>query len=207
MAINIRFNAQNLPIEPTLILASRSGKKYGKINARGINLAGYLQQPDEFNFDVYKKLDDGSVDPLWNKIKDFRLIYCKEWNKWFQLTVDISESTETVKTISVKGLGEAELSQINLYNIQINTEEDIDRDDYVPTVLYNPSDYNGSLLHRMLQKAPNYSINHVDDTIAGLQRTFEFDSTSIHDAFNTVAEEIDCLFIYENDSFTLFIAS
>jgi len=200
MAINIRFNAQNLPIEPTLILASRSGKKYGKINARGINLAGYLQQPDEFNFDVYKKLDDGSVDPLWNKIKDFRLIYCKEWNKWFQLTVDISESTETVKTVSVKGLGEAELSQINLYNIQINTEEDIDRDDYVPTVLYNPSDYNGSLLHRMLQKAPNYSINHVDNTIAGLQRTFEFDSTSIHDAFNTVAEEIDCLFIYENDS-------
>lgn len=200
MAIKIRFNVQNLPIEPTLILASRSGNKYGKINARNINLAGYLQQPDEFNFDVYKKLDDGSVDPLWNKIKDFRLINCKEWDKWFQLTVDMSESTETVKTVSVKGLGEAELSQINLYGIQVNTEEDIERDDYVPTVLYNPSNYDGSLLHRMLQKAPNYSINHVDNTIAGLQRTFEFDTTSIHDGFNTIAEEIDCLFVYENGS-------
>lgn len=200
MAIKIRFNVQNLPIEPTLILASRSGNKYGKINVRNINLAGYLQQPDEFNFDVYKKLDDGSVDPLWDKIKDFRLIYCKEWDKWFQLTVDISESTEIVKTVSVKGLGEAELSQINLYGIQINTEEDIEREDYAPTVLYNPSNYDGSLLHRMLQKAPNYTINHVDSTIAGLQRTFEFDSTSIHDGFNAIAEEIDCLFIYENGS-------
>lgn len=131
---------------------------------------------------------------LWNQIKDFKLIWIKEWNKLFELKVDIEDSEGIRKSISATSLGEAELSQINLYNIEINTEIDIDREDYEPTVLYNLEKTSVSLLNRILSKAPHYKIGHVDLSIANIQRTFKFDNKSIYDAFLEIAEEINCLF-------------
>ena len=55
----------------------------------------------------------------------------------------------------------------------------------------------GSLLNRLLNdKVPHYRIVHVDDSIKNLQRTFSFNNTSIYDAFQEIAEEIHCLFIF-----------
>ena len=57
------------------------------------------------------------------------------------------------------------------------------------------------MLHRLLKdKAPHYSILHVDDTIKNIQRSFSFDGKSIHDAFKEIAEEIGCLFVYHSNS-------
>ena len=120
---------------------------------------------------------------------------------WFEITVELDEETETVKTVFCKQLGQAELSQLNLYNIHINDEEDISRDDYKRTILFNEYDPEASLLHRLLKdKAPHYSVIHVDETIAKIQRTFSFDDTSICDSFMDIAEEIGCLFKFPSNS-------
>lgn len=48
---------------------------------------------------------------------------------------------EIVKHLTCTSLGEAELSQINLHGVEINTEADIERYDYVkPTVLFDEAD-------------------------------------------------------------------
>jgi hypothetical protein len=53
----------------------------------------------------------------------------------------------------------AELSNIRLHDVEINTESDIEREDYTKaTVFYAPADTQNSLLHRVLEKAPNYKI-------------------------------------------------
>lgn len=138
---------------------------------------------------------------LWEKVTDFKLVYCKEWDTWFEITVELDEETETIKTVFGKQLGQAELSQLMLYNIEINTEDDIARDDYKIAILYDAFDTEASILHRLLKdKAPHYSIIHVDSTIARIQRTFSFDGTSIYDAFQEIAEEIGCLFVFHSDS-------
>lgn len=138
---------------------------------------------------------------LWDKVVDFKLVYCKEWDMWFEIKLDLDESTETVKTVYCTQLGQAELSQIMLYNIEINTEKDIERDDYKISILYDKNDPESSILSRLLRdKAPHYSIAHVDSTIASIQRSFSFDGTSIHDAFQEIAEEIGCLFVYNSNS-------
>ena len=80
----------------------------------------------------------------------------------------------------------------------INTENDIARDDYKITVLYDEKDKEASLLDRLLEKAPHYSIAHVDSTIKNIQRTYSFDGTSICDAFQEIGEEIGCLFVYNS---------
>lgn len=195
MAIKIMFDAANNPESPTVVLAKRNGDKLGMLNAKEISISDSFNDAPELSFKVYKELD-GEQCPLWDEITNFKLIYCVEWNAWFEMTVELDESDDTVKTVFCTGLGYAELGQIMLYTIEINTEEDIARDDYKePTVLFNEKNPKASLLHRIMEKAPHYTITHVDASIAGIQRTFSFDDISLYDAFQDIAEEIKCIFI------------
>lgn len=201
MAINIKFDLVGNPEPPTIILATRNGNKLGQldVNSESIELIDKLDV-SEFSFTLNKYID-GKISNLWDKVVDFKLVYCKEWNMWFQIAVELDEDTETVKTVTCTQLGQAELSQIMLYNTEINTEKDIERDDYKITILWNDDDHEASLLHRLLKdKAPHYSVIHVDPTIARIQRSFSFDDTSIYDAFQEIAEEIGCLFIFNSNS-------
>lgn len=132
---------------------------------------------------------------FWEQVKDFKLIWAREWNEWFEMYAELNEKDETIKNVSAKSLGEVELSQIKLYNIEINTETDIEREDYEPTILFDEGNANTSLLNRIMEKAPHYKIRHVDSSIATIQRTFEFNNTSIYDALQRISEEINCLFI------------
>ena len=201
MAINIKFDLVGNPETPTIILANRNGNKLGqlKVNEDSIELLDKFNDASEISFTINKYINE-ELTPLWDKIVDFKLIYCKEWDMWFEIKLDLDESTETVKTVLCTQLGQAELSQIMLYNVEINTEDDIARDDYKISILYDKNDPEASILHRVLEKAPHYSIIHVDSTIANMQRSFSFDGTSIVDAFNEIAKEIGCLFVYHSNS-------
>lgn len=196
MAIDIKFDLVGNPEPPTIILANRNGNQLGqlKVNTESITLSDKLNDASELSFTVNKYIDNEPT-PLWDKLVDFKLVYCKEWDEWFEATVELDEETETVKTVFCTQLGQAELSQIMLYDIEINTEDDIARDDYKTAILYDLDDPEASILDRLLKdKAPHYSIAHVSPTIANKVRSFSFDGTSIYDAFQEIAEEIGCLF-------------
>lgn len=201
MAIKVKFDLANNPLPLRLILATRSGNRIRELPLNEIKFHDTMMSGSEISFRVYKNRcvdKNGNIDEgFWRRITDLKLAYCPEFDMWYELDVDIDETSETVKSVTAKSLGEAELSQTNLYEIEINTEDDIAREDYVPTVFYNPENEDASLLHRMLKKVPHYRIAHVDESIAGLQRTFQFNDKSISDAFNEVAEEIDCLFMLD----------
>lgn len=196
----IHFDTNYNPEQPVFVLANRAGNKQGGLLARNIKTKGSLLNADEVSFVVYK-YEDGKLNYLWDKITDFKLIWNKDSDIWYEIKVEMDESLDSVKNIYGKQLGNAELSQLKLYSIEINTEKDIARDDYeVPTVLYNPDNPEASLLHRIGEKSRHYKIEHVDNTIKDIQRTFTFDDISITDAHNQIAEEIGCLFVYHSDS-------
>lgn len=200
MAITIKFDTENLPEKPTFVLATPDGRKLGMLNtATNFVVHDCLTSAAEFSLTVHKTLDDMDC-PLWDSIQTLMLVWCREWDKWFQIDIDTEESNETVKHLTGTGLGEAELSQLYLYDIEINTETDILNDDYTVTVLYDADNPKGSLLDRIMEKAPHYTVRHVDSTIANVQRSFSFDETTIYDAFQEIADEIGCLFILDNDS-------
>ena len=210
MAIDIKFNLTNNPEPLTILLANRNGNKLGQldIDEKSVELNDKFVDASEFSFTLHKYKDAKDIEDddekeltnLWHDVVDFKLVYCKEWDKWFEIQVELDEATETIKTVTCTQLGQAELSQIMLYDIEINTEEDIARDDYKITILYDENDKKASLLDRILEKAPHYRIAHVDSTIANMQRTFSFDGTSIDDAFKEIGEEIGCLFDYPSNS-------
>lgn len=207
----IKHDANGTPIYPELLLAKAGGTKIGMIKYYNTDFmfTHYMNRADEISFSVNKYID-GELNPMWNEIKDFRLIYINDYaddthyDPWFRISVELDEDTETVKSVTGEHLQEEELGQINLYDIDINTEDDIARDDYTrPTVFYDPDHTEASLLHRVLKdKAPHYTIYHVDDSLKNIQRSFSFNKKSIQDILQKeIAEEIDCLFIFgEHDS-------
>ena len=190
--------------QPVLVLSSRGWDKIGVIqNVSNINVTHPLADVAELSFDVTKEID-GKTYADWDKIKDFKLIQMPYDNTWFEATVSIDEENEIIKHVTCAHANEAELGQLNLYNTEINTESDIERDDYEETYFYNEENPKASLLNRILKdKAPHYQIYHVDDSLKGLFRVFSFNGDSIQDALNKIAEEVNCLFIYgewgEND--------
>ena len=198
-------------LTPIIVLCTRSGRKIGVINnIQHLKCNHPLGDVSEISFDVYKEVN-GIKNIYWDFIKDFKFIFlptvADPRYRWYEITVNIDEGDDTIKHITGLHANEAELGQLMLYNIEINTEADIARDDYeiitidgkeYGTVFYNTEHPKSSLLHRILSdKASHYSIVHVDDTLKNIQREFSFNGTSIVDALRqTVAQEIGCLFVF-----------
>lgn len=199
MAVRIKFDSTHNIIPPTFVLATRSGHKLGAIPATNVSISDSFNSSFELSFQVLKT-DNGKEYHLWDNVTDFKLCWCREWDIWFEIYVEIQDDSDTVKNVTCVSLGEAELSQINLYDIEINTEDDIERDDYTPATLYNAEKPKASILHRIMEKAPHYSIAHVDASIKDIQRSFSFGSTNLYDAFQEIAEEIDCIFVIDSGS-------
>lgn len=201
--MGLNLNTINDLSYPTLILSTRIGKRIGILKAKNVIFKNSLNEANEISFKLYK-YENGKIDELWDEVDDFKLVWCKDHNIWFQISVDIDESDETIKTVSGMQLAHAELSQIMLYDIEINTEDDIAREDYIaPTVFYSYLHPETSLLKRIMEKAPHYSIMHVDPSLQKIQRSFSFNNISIYDAFQEIAEEIGCIFIFEPKKYNI----
>ena len=197
----LHFDELKRPLPLHLILSTRSGSFIREIPADTVRLHETLTNGSEISFTVHREKcvdENGDVDiRFWRKIKDLKLVYCKELDRFYELRVNLSESDDTVKSVTAISLGEAEASQCNLYGIEINTEADIARDDYKPSVLYNEEDKSRSIVDRLIVKMPHYQIGEVGSRVRDIQRTFRFDGKSVYDACQDVGKEIGCLFQFE----------
>ena len=237
----------------TLVLSTRDGTKLGQLsNIRNLKFTHNLNATDELSFEICKQLDDHE-EILWDDVFDLRLVWVPELEENFEIRVELTDQVYKTKTITCTSLCECELSQAGLYNIEINTAEDIARSDYdvnFPTVFYrilpqkyieitpigneNPYErgwlekvgndyvattdtqvdsnkqyyaisedykkrYNSSLLHRILDKVPAYSIAHVDSSLMNLQRTFSISNTTVYDFLTgDCSDQFNCIFIFDS---------
>ena len=191
--MKLTFDSQHNPLPMTLVLAKKDGTKLGALPAHHLKVAAEFNSVWNLEFSVYKKECVGKLD-IWDDIVDFKLLWLKEFDLWFEIHVQTGDGNVCVKHVSAKSLGEAELSQTKVFNLEVNTETDIERDDYKPTVFYDTTDKSSSLLDRILSKAPHYSITVVQSSLRNIQRTFSFNGTSIYEALQEVSQEISCYF-------------
>ena len=201
--------------EFTLILASKNLKHLGQLQNVPTDTIVYnanFNTADELSFTIYKELN-GKKDPLWDDVKQFSVVWVKELNEYFEITYDKTQANDVFKNITCTSLCEAELSQIILYGLEINTQDYWDDyaelhkyEDYeLPVcVFYNEENPDNSLLNMIIEKAPHYSIGHVDDSLMNLQRTFSVDGTSIYDFMvGDIAKEFNCVFIFDSTTRTI----
>lgn len=206
------FNNDNMVDPLTIVLSSRDLVHLGQLsNVSSVKFTGHLNAANELSFVINKYADDHE-EKLWDEIYDLRLLWIKELDEYYEIKVTLSDKTYLEKTITAVSLCEAELSQSMLHNIEINTEADISRDDYdvkYPTVFYRDlsglsgESYikakNSSLMHRILDKVPAYTIGHVDQSLVNLQRTFSISDSSIYDwLVGECSEAFNCLFKFNS---------
>lgn len=206
---------------PTLLLMNRSFRIIGDIHFYDnwhISIVG--NGIDEIVFDVHKYVD-GILCPVWDDLVDLKIVDVEGFGR-FEITVDYTDSLETVKSVHGFSL-ETELAQIGLYEFHVNDEEaadmeitDYSRDNYdsegnfIPTTFYNPKDEKHSLIHRVLaDKAPHWGIGYVTPWIAlgedvqpeescKFQRTYTADGETIYDFLTgTVSEESNVIFVFD----------
>ena len=197
MGIQLQFDSATNVIEPSLILATRGGDKIGKIPHTRLTVKDSFNEQSELSFDVPKI--ECKQEGFWEKITDFKLLWVKEWDTWFEIYVESEEHDGNVKHVTASELGVAELSQIHLHGLEINTEDAIENAerlgiDYQPIKFYNHEKPSVSLLHLLIENAPHYTIGTVSSTLRNMQRKFEFDGVSIMDALNDIAKEFECHF-------------
>lgn len=250
----VLFNSQGLIETPTLLLQHKNFETIGNggiTNVSGLTYKNNFNDANEVSFKIHK-FNNEKKHPLWDSMVDFKIIYIPQLHERFEISVTTSEedSNDVSKSITGTSLCEAELSQITLRNVQINTEADMTNplyDENFPTILYrDPEEYDSvenlaiwtkskydylkdktaypteesviarkktilkhaSLLHRVLEKAPHYSILYVADTLKGLKTVheFTFDGTDILSALkDTIADDFHCVFIFNSENRTISV--
>lgn len=250
----ILFNSQGLIETPTLLLQHKNFETIGNggvTNVSGLTYKSNFNDANEVSFKIHK-FNNEKKHPLWDSMVDFKIIYIPQLHERFEILVTKSEEdpNDVSKSITGTSLCEAELSQITLRNVQINTETDMTNplyDENFPTILYrDPEEYDSaenlaiwaktkydylkdktaypteesvivrkktilkhaSLLHRVLEKAPHYSILYVADTLKKLKTVheFTFDGTDILSALkDTIADDFHCVFIFNSENRTISV--
>lgn len=207
----IKLDPSGQPQRFSFILSRRDHTHLGQLNnvleeeyIENMNgadeISFVLNKPDTHELEQMSEEEREQTLLLWRELVDFKFIYVPEIQEYFEIYVSIDDETGVTKSVSGIGAAEAELGQSIIYGLEINTEEDIARDDYTsPTVFYSELHPENSLLNRALSKLPQWSVDYVDSSLMTIQRTFSTDNEDVY-SFLTgeVAEEIGCLFKFDS---------
>lgn len=153
------------------------------------------------SFKIYRDIN-GKKYEHYDDFQEDRLIMIQGIS-WYKIHVETNiENTGISKSITANSL-ECTLCNKRLIDFECNTGE-ILYDDYVKTIFYDPTNPKGSLLHRVLNVAPSWSVGHVDATLANKQRSFDEDDIDIY-SFLTgdVSETFNCLFVFDTFNMTI----
>lgn len=198
MNINLPFDYNSNIDDVNIVLMNNSLERIGNINCfQNFNCILNYNAADEISFDVYKYIDDIQCK-YWEAIYDLKNVFVEELSEVFKIYISIDDSDQTIKHVIGRSLCEDELSNIKLYDVQINTASDILREDYTTPTVFCNENHKNSLLHRILEKAPHYSIEYVSPSLKNLQYTFEFDECSIYDALTEIGQKIGCIFKFNS---------
>lgn len=224
----ITFDGYNNVDTPTIILQNKNFDSLGSVTSFCcLAYTENFNSPNELSFMLYKYMD-GKENTEWDSISDHKVLYVPEFKERFDIKTSLKEMDSAQKYITATSLCESELSGVKLYGIEINTETDIANPDYdenFPTVFYrDPEKYlnynwtspkyekysdrqkketilKSSLLHRLLEKAPHYSIKYVSPSLMDIQRSFHISDTDVYSELTgEISEEFNCLFLFDSMS-------
>lgn len=199
----------NLPVDflnnlekPIIYIAKKDKTFLGAVSIYDdLSLTFNLNAYQTASFKIYRDIN-GNKYEHYDDFQEDRLIMIQGIS-WYKIHVETNiENTGISKSITANSL-ECTLCNKRLIDFECNTGE-ILYDDYVKTIFYDPTNPKGSLLHRVLNVAPSWSVGHVDATLANKQRSFDEDDIDVY-SFLTgdVSEAFNCLFIFDTFNMTV----
>ena len=97
--IKINFDTANNPIPPLIVLGKKNGHKINGLVYESLITSDSLNSAPEFTC-VSHKMINGRMNSLWDDIRNFRTVWIKEWDTWFDIEVDVKENDVAVVELS-----------------------------------------------------------------------------------------------------------
>lgn len=201
-SFNLSVDFLNNLEKPIIYIAKKDKTFLGAVSIYDdLSLTFNLNAYQTASFKIYRDIN-GNKYEHYDDFQEDRLIMIQGIS-WYKIHVETNiENTGISKSITANSL-ECTLCNKRLIDFECNTGE-ILYDDYVKTIFYDPTNPKGSLLHRVLNVAPSWSVGHVDATLANKQRSFDEDDIDVY-SFLTgdVSEAFNCLFIFDTFNMTV----
>lgn len=201
-SFNLSVDFLNNLEKPIIYIAKKDKTFLGAVSIYDdLSLTFNLNAYQTASFKIYRDIN-GKKYEHYDDFQEDRLIMIQGIS-WYKIHVETNiENTGISKSITANSL-ECTLCNKRLIDFECNTGE-ILYDDYVKTIFYDPTNPKGSLLHRVLNVAPSWSVGHVDATLANKQRSFDEDDIDIY-SFLTgdVSEAFNCLFVFDTFNMTI----
>lgn len=201
-SINLSVDFLNNLEKPIIYIAKKDKTFLGAVSIYDdLSLTFNLNAYQTASFKIYRDIN-GKKYEHYDDFQEDRLIMIQGIS-WYKIHVETNiENTGISKSITANSL-ECTLCNKRLIDFECNTGE-ILYDDYVKTIFYDPANPKGSLLNRVLNVAPSWSVGHVDATLANKQRSFDEDDVDVY-SFLTgdVSEAFNCLFIFDTFNMTV----
>ena len=154
----------------------------------------------EISGDVYRTYQhpiggEMLVNPLYDKLEALMVLYVVDFG-YFQIQEAniISDGISEKKEILAYGLEYALCQRyLDTFVINLGTDASIDG-----VKLLNQADVSRSLIHLVLDKMPDWTVGHVDMSIADKQRSFEIDHETIYNfLLNDVSDAFGAVFEFD----------
>ena len=185
-------------IERPILYLTNPYKTYiGTIQNTELKMDLCFNSMSEMTFKTYKYVN-GYEMPNYDDIEVLKLIEA-QYIAWFQITdcIEHGEGKFKYKEVTARTL-ENELCKKMLTSfgsMGVSTDEQGGLDRYC---LYNVADTDHSILHIVMEKAPLWTVGHIDPEITTEYRSFDEDSIDTYNFLtDNVAKAFECIFVFD----------
>lgn len=188
--------------KPIIYIANKHKEILGSVSVYdNLSLTCNLNAFQTASFKIYRDIDGKKQD--YFKLFEEEMLIMIPGVSWYEIHVETNiEQTGISRSITANSL-EVKLCDKRLVDFQVNSD-DFEDDDYVITTFYNPTEPKKSLLNRVLNVSPTWTVGHVDQSLWDIQRTFDESDTDVYSFLTgTVSEAFNCLFTFDTFNCTV----
>ena len=188
--------------KPIIYIANKHKEILGSVSVYdNLSLTCNLNAFQTVSFKIYRDVDGKKQD--YFKLFEEEMLIMIPGVSWYEIHVETNiDPTGISKSITGNSL-ECKLCDKRLVDFQVNCN-DLDIEDYVFTPFCNPTDPEHSLLHKILNVSPIWTVGHVDQSLWDIQRTFDESDTDVYSFLTgTVSEAFNCLFTFDTFNCTV----
>lgn len=184
--------------KPTVTLANPDKSYIGILRNYDLKTSLYFNSISEATFTVYK-YENKIKTKFYDEIATLKLVEIK-YIGWFQITQinKVGDGENERKEITAMSL-ENELCHILLHSFGEMGIEEVESDNILDMYcLYDIQNQDQSIMHIVTEKAPTWTVGHIDEDIVKEYRTFKNDSVDVY-SFLTgdVATAFKCVFQFD----------
>lgn len=188
----LEFDINGIPETPDLVLKTLSDETIGVLSGvHNLKLNIKFSEPSELTFDI-PAIIDGVENPLYNRVTGRKIIYTKNYGVY--VTMKPSRYAD----------GISDVKSVQCYSIEKRLEDKRFFIEEGTFNFWNPVNPSDTVLGRIIEVAPGWSIGYVSESLIGRYRTFEqYDEYLLSFMYDKAPEKYLCVFVFDTYNKTI----